>query len=128
MTASTQTEISFTAPKASGPAQAAPFMDERVEVLVKLLDGCEWMTAATIIQRHFLATGTRWQDRLIRDLAAESGGRVAGGQNGYKLSLALEPEEKEHTVNWLRSQAEKMKHRATQIEAIWLNGHRQNQN
>ena len=95
--------------------------DSRIEELVRLLTGRDWTKARQILEIKFAQNGdTNWHDRLIRDLAAESGGRIAGGQRGYKLTSALTEEEMFHAVNWMRSQAEKMNTRATEIQRAWF--------
>jgi hypothetical protein len=93
--------------------------DARIETLIALLAGQGWMTAQRVIGRHHSETGIKWHDRMVRDLAAESRGEVAGGQRGYKLVREMSREEMEHARNWMKSQAARMTERATEIETVW---------
>jgi hypothetical protein len=98
--------------------------DPRIEVLARMLKGQDWLKANEIIARHFETSGHHWHDRLIRDLAAESHGRIAGGQNGYKLVGEMTAEEKDHACHWMKSQARKMDARADEIEMVWIDANR----
>ena len=65
-----------------------------------------WLKAAEIERL------TGWSDRIIRELAASSGGRILSGQRGYRHLSHASVEEIDHAANWLESQAAHMQERA----------------
>lgn len=82
-----------------------------------LADG-QWKTAAEVC----VALGLEPTDnnrRKVRLLADASGGRVAGGQRGYKLVERMEATEFQHTRNWLLSQAREMTRRVLEMDRVF---------
>lgn len=59
-----------------------------------------------------------YPERVLRAMAAASGGAVISGQQGYKLTRLATPEERRHAANWLRHQAAAMNKRAAEIETL----------
>ena len=87
--------------------------DPRIGEFERLLTGGEWLHADDITK----AMG--WNDKLIRDLASASGGRIASTQQGYKLTEQMTGSELRASINPMRSQADKMRRRARRTEAVW---------
>ena len=54
-------------------------------------------------------------ERVLRQIADRSQGRVISGQQGYKLTRLATVEEIDHAERWLLSQARKMQERAVEI-------------
>lgn len=70
----------------------------------------DWRTARelTITLGH--------SDRVLRQLANASNGRVITGQRGYKAASRSTTDEIAHAAAWLKSQAQEMMRRAIAIE------------
>lgn len=99
--------------------RGTPSDQPNIEFLVKLLDGRDWLLSLQISDEIFGQTNVRWRERRIRDLAAMSKGRIAGGQKGYKLVLQMTAEEYGHYRNWMVSQANKMKQRVIESDQVF---------
>lgn len=96
--------------------EQATVADERLAVLLDMLDGRGWITSREIrLAKH-------WDDRTIRALAASSDGQILSGQRGYKLTRQATPEELHHATHWLESQAREMSNRACAIRRRWHGG------
>jgi hypothetical protein len=104
----TQTELPIKIRKGPGVDEN----DSRIDRLIDFLEGKDWMTADEI------SVATKWNDRLIRALASNSKGRILSGQSGYKLTLQSTPEERDHAIAFLTSQAKEMLKRAIEIGKI----------
>ena len=89
-----------------------------VELLCKYLRGLDWQTASEILSAWGQLV-TDHNRRWLRALAAKSGGRVAGGQRGYKLTKEMTNEEFNHWRNWMTSQADEMRRRVIEADRIW---------
>lgn len=85
-----------------------------------LLEHPGWHTSR-MIQQSLNGLPTDNGDRLIRKLAQLSE-RIISGQKGYKHLTHATPEEINHFVHWMESQAREMTRRA---ETIRRNAHRQ---
>ena len=59
--------------------------------------------------------GRRW----VRRLADKSKGRIAGGQEGYKLVKRMTGDEFHHWRNWMKSQADKMTARILEADRVF---------
>jgi hypothetical protein len=98
---------------------AHPPTRQEVDWLVERLSGAGWRTAAEILADAGLAA-TDARKRRLRQLADRSGGRIGGGQLGYKLVSEMTREEFEHTRRWLNHQAEEMKRRVIEMDRVWF--------
>jgi hypothetical protein len=83
--------------------------DGELGQLIAALGRRRWLTAARLTE----ATG--FNDRKLRALAADSGGRIISGQKGYCLTTEATNEEIHHAASWLESQARVMTQRAISI-------------
>lgn len=86
--------------------------------LVAYLHGRDWTKATAILaaaERPVNEGGRRW----VRRLADKSRGRIAGGQEGYKLVLQMTAEEYHHWRNWMKSQADKMTARILEGDRVF---------
>ena len=88
--------------------------EELSHFLARLSDG-KWHKACDMLGR--------WDARVLRLLASESGGRILGGVRGYKLTERATREEMQHVVARHRSQARQMQARAAAIEHEWAKTH-----
>jgi hypothetical protein len=86
--------------------------------LLDVLDDGGWKTAVEICTALGLEP-TDNHRRKVRLLADASGGRVAGGQRGYKLVGRMEAAEFQHTRNWLISQAREMQRRVLEMDRVF---------
>ena len=107
-----QSQLDFSNPSKGSSSSKSSESHERLNTLVALLKGRNWLTSRQIKQ------ATHWDDRTIRQIAATSEGRILSGQKGYKLTREATPDERDHAVKWLRSQARKMIARSMQINRI----------
>jgi hypothetical protein len=105
------------------PAPAIPEIapdDPNIECLVKMLAAAgDWMTAAQLSEVVKQGAGVAWCDRKIRALAKASGGRVAGGQKGYKLVTQMTHEEYNHYRHWMLSQCDEIKRRVLESDKVF---------
>jgi hypothetical protein len=86
--------------------------------LLSVLQHGRWMTAAEILKvadKFITPHNKRW----VRALADASGGRVAGGQEGYKLIQSMTAREYQHWRNWMNSQANQMKSRVIEADRVF---------
>lgn len=77
-----------------------------------------WMLAEDVLR----AAGkpvVEYNRRWVRRLADKSKGRVAGGQQGYKLVKLMTGEEFHHWRNWMKSQADKMTARIIEADRVF---------
>lgn len=97
--------------------------DPNVEWLVDQLRGRDWLTAAELLKRvpTRATTSSKVEDRKrwLRALAHASGGRVAGGQRGYKLVAEMTNEEYNHWRNWMKRQADEMTGRILEADKVF---------
>ncbi len=85
--------------------KAAEMMDRFLE---QLSDG-QWHRAKE------LSWSLHTSDRVIRQMAESSNGRVISSQHGYKLNRYATNDELDHAEAWLISQGRKMIDRAREI-------------
>ena len=77
-----------------------------------------WMKADEVLTaagKPVAEYGRRW----VRRLADKSKGRVAGGQEGYKLVKLMTADEFHHWRNWMKSQADKMTQRIMEGDRVF---------
>lgn len=111
----TQPELTFAKP-------AVPDVtpdDGNIDYLVRLLDKQDWVKSSDIVARVLQQTNVRWCDRKVRALAKASGGRIAGGQKGYKLVTDMTHDEYNHYRNWMLSQCDEMKRRVLESDKLF---------
>lgn len=90
-----------------------------VELLVKLLHGQDWQTATQVLTA-WSQTASDHNKRWVRALANASGGRVAGGQRGYKLIAEMTQAEYSHWRAWMTHQADEMRRRVIKADRVWF--------
>lgn len=100
-----------------GAPAETPTPDE-VEEFVHLLRGRDWRLAVDVLHAlgHPVNDAAR---RRLRKLAEHSGGRIAGGQQGYKLVEEMTAEEFGHFERWMASQENKMKARRVEAQRVF---------
>lgn len=106
----------------AAPAPAIPKIDPQdrnVALLVRLLDGRDWILAKQILEEMGKPVD-EGNKRWLRALAKASTGRVAGGQNGYRLVTSMTHEEYNHWRNWMTHQAEEMKQRVIDADKVFF--------
>lgn len=91
---------------------------DNVEFLVELLRGQDWLTSCELCQK-LQWNFTESNRRRFRSIADASGGRIAGGQRGYKLVREMTGEEYQHFRNWMKSQADHMTARIIEADHIF---------
>lgn len=91
---------------------------ENVKFLVEHLRGQDWRTAAQICEAIHLPF-TESNRRRLRAIADKSGGRIAGGQRGYKLVAGMTGEEFSHWRNWMKHQADEMTRRVLEADKVF---------
>lgn len=93
--------------------------DPNVELIVRMLDGRDWITARQILEelgREANESGKRW----LRAIADASRGRIAGGQHGYRLVSAMTQAEFQHWRNWMTHQAGEMQRRVLEADRVFF--------
>ncbi len=79
---------------------------DQVEALCAYLAGRGWVT------RKRIEAETEMSERLVRELAEQSDGRILSGQKGYRLlDRTATIDDVQHSANWLISQGRKMERR-----------------
>jgi hypothetical protein len=79
---------------------------DQVEALCAYLAGRGWVVCKRI------EAETEMSERLVRELAELSDGRILSGQKGYRLlDKSATIEDVQHSANWLISQGRKMEAR-----------------
>jgi hypothetical protein len=104
---------------AAGARELRP-SDKRIERLVPellaVLRGRGWCSGADLVLWLGLKTDGL---RTIREAANRSAGRVASGQQGYKLTAELTPDEFRKSAGRFRSQAKAMNQRYVEMQRCW---------
>lgn len=77
------------------------------ERMVAMLEGKGWMLSDALL-KEMGEPQTEARRRWLRRCAAASDGRIAGGQEGYKLVREMTAEEFNHFRNAMKSQADEM--------------------
>jgi len=90
-----------------------------IELMVRHLAGLDWQTSNEILSALNQPI-TEHNRRWLRALANASGGRVAGGQRGYKLIEEMSRAEYDHWRNWMTSQADQMRRRVIEADRTWF--------
>ena len=96
-----------------------PAIDERdLSWLIDWLADRDWTHGAEILRSHGLPVAESTL-RTVRTWASSSGGRIASGQKGYKLTKAMTKEEFDLFHNTMASQAREMLKRAEETRRIF---------
>lgn len=109
-----QSELGFVEkPKVTGAAKA----------MVDLLKGAGggengWLTSAEIL-RLMDRPATEGNRRWLREIANQSQGEIASGQQGYKLVSEMTAEEYNHFRNWMKRQADEMTARILRSDKVF---------
>jgi hypothetical protein len=97
--------------------------ESEVERMVLRLGGRDWITAAQLLRECDGPIGEAGK-RQLRAIAEASEGRIAGGQQGYRLVADMTREELDHVCNAQMSQCSKMTERVRQMQAVWTETHK----
>jgi len=95
-----------------------PIIPDEVEWLVSFLKGRDWMTAREILTEIGKPV-TVDAKRRLRSLANRSKGRIAGGQDGYKLVVEMTADEFGHFESWMASQVTEMQRRRVEAGKVF---------
>ena len=112
-----QKQIDYVRQQELGFFEADPIISEW---LVDLLKGRDWLKAGAILKEIGLPDSDSARRRL-HATAEASKGRIAGGQQGYKLVAEMKQEEFYHFRDWMLSQAKAMQRRICQADKVWYN-------
>lgn len=100
------------------PAETRALPEHEVAWFIEKLQDGEWHTADSVLK----SIGQPVHDstkRRLRNLAAGSAGRIAGGQNGYKLVARMTAEEYGRVESWMASQEREMKTRRLEMHNVY---------
>lgn len=89
-----------------------------VDYIVRLLRGVNWATAEELLISMALPV-TECGKRRLRKIASESGGRIGGGQKGYKLVAEMTAEEFGHFDRWMAHQEAEMQRRRLEASHVF---------
>lgn len=108
------------------PKKAPRISSEDVALLIRVLAGHDWMSAAEVVstdefQGRFWGLKKANAERRIRAIANSSDGHVLSypGSPGYRLTIEAKIEEIQTAVSKLRHQARQMTERALQIDRVY---------
>ena len=116
MSQAIQEELSFERAKQEREERTRIAAD--VMRMVLLLEGRGWMLADALLE-EMGEERTESRRRWLRKLAAASEGRIAGGQEGYKLVREMTAEEFNHFRNAMKSQADEMLARVVASDRVF---------
>jgi hypothetical protein len=86
--------------------------------LVSFLRGKDWMTADAILESEGQPKTEAFK-RRVRALVSFSEGKIAGGQQGYKLVAEMTGEEYNRYRAWMLSQATEMQRRIVKSDKVF---------
>lgn len=89
-----------------------------VDDVIRLLRGVDWATAEDLLIGMAVPV-TETAKRRIRKIASESGGKIAGGQRGYKLVAEMTAEEFGHFDRWMAHQEAEMQRRRLEASHVF---------
>jgi len=107
-----------TSPPELIPAEQHALPEHEVKWFLDLLGDGDWKTADEILQSVEQPVNDSTKRRL-RQLAAGSAGRIAGGQKGYKLVVHMTADEYGHFEGWMSSQEREMKRRRLDAHKVF---------
>lgn len=105
-----QPELLFDRPRGKGPRVNREAVDQLIEALFHTHS---WMTADD------LGFHTESDKRIVRALAAASGGHVISGQGGYRLHFEATSDESRVSTGKLRHQVAEMTRRVVEQERVY---------
>lgn len=79
----------------------------------------QWLIGRGWRKAKEISVALYFNERYSRRLASDSSGEIISGQCGYKLTCESTMEEVQHSVNFLRSQADQMRERSMAIDRVW---------
>jgi len=97
-----------------GPAVTA----REIGDVVQILQGRGWQTAAELLEAMGVPV-CETAKRRIRAIASDSGGRIGGGQKGYKLVAEMTAEEFGHFDRWMAHQEAEMQRRRLEASHVF---------
>jgi hypothetical protein len=100
-----------------GLFESAPPSEQLGQVL-EILDGRGWMLAADLL-RAMGITVSESNKRKLREIANQSEGQIASGQDGYKLVRDMTADEYNHFRNWMKRQADQMTARILRSDKVF---------
>ncbi|MFO1461234.1 MAG: hypothetical protein U1G08_17760 [Verrucomicrobiota bacterium] len=101
------------------PPTGTAISEREIEGVARMLTGAGWVTAEGLLQRMGIPV-TESAKRRIRKIASDSGGRIAGGQLGYKLVLEMSAEEFGHFDRWMAHQETEMQRRRLEASRVFF--------
>lgn len=104
------------------PFDCGETMDESVNHMLAWLEDGRWHTATGLLRGAGLPVSEN-NKRLLRRMADCSGGRIAGGQKGYKLVAEMTLEEYQHARNAMLSQARELQRRVLEMDKEFYRRH-----
>lgn len=100
-----------------GLFENAKASDHLARVLL-ILDGRGWVLAADLLREMNLPV-SEGNKRKLREVANQSGGQIASGQDGYKLVRDMTADEYNHFRNWMKRQADQMTARILRSDQVF---------
>ena len=100
------------------PSAAPEISQDEVAWMISVLTGRGWMLASEILQEAGLEDSDS-KKRRLRKIASESGGRIGGGQKGYKLVAQMTAEEYGHFDRWMAHQEAEMQRRRMEASIVF---------
>ena len=98
---------------------STPLPEHEVAWFIAYLRGKDWRTSTQVLIDHGMPNHESTKRRL-RAIASGSGGRIAGGQAGYRLVEEMTKAEYDHWRNWLTSQADEMRLRVIKSDQVFF--------
>jgi hypothetical protein len=105
-----QLDLVFDRPPGQAPKVTATDVNELIEALFR---AHTWMTATD------LGFHTENDKRILRALAAASGGHVISGQAGYRLNFEATADESRVSVGWKRGMLAELTQRILEEERVY---------
>lgn len=106
-----QLDLLFDAPRKVG--RGPQVIQSQVDEFIRRLSGNGWMNSAS------LGAVNEKQKRVLRALAAASGGHIISGQEGYRLNCESTGEDVRVAVNKLKNQIAEEQRRVVEIERVY---------
>jgi hypothetical protein len=101
----------FSAPRKRG--RGPQVIQAKVNELILRLYNKGWQLASD------LGAHTESDKRVLRAIAAASGGHIISGQAGYRLNFEATADENRTAVSWLKHQRDELDRRIVEIERVY---------
>lgn len=95
------------------------------QLLLAYLDGTPGWQSAEHLAAMLFSDPSETGKRKVRQLAADTNGRVAGGEEGYKLTIHLDKDEMLAIRGRLHNQAEAMSRKARELLEVWMEANKE---